>query len=254
MASVSISRHGDHRAGGSAALRTLALNAEWRAPDTPAASGGLGRITLGEQLAWVLAPTAPDPAEAHPLVLVLHGAGRQDELLVRGLRDDVDARRAVFLVPRSRHPTWDLIAGGDGEDLGFLRLCLESLYGRFRIDPARQSIIGFSDGASYGLSVGLSNPRLFTRVAAWAAGFLALDAPQVRPDDPQPRVLLEYGTHDQLFPFDRVALPMRDLLERSGYAVDFRVDEGGIHWPRPDFLRDALDWCLGALDRPGDAA
>ena len=57
-------------------------------------------------------------------------------------------------------------------------------------------------------------------------------------------VFLEYGTHDQLFPFDRVAVPMREVLERMGYPLEFRVDEGGIHWPRREFLGDALAWFL----------
>ena len=79
---------------------------------------------------------------------------------------------------------------------------------------------------------------------SWAAGFLAIDTPNLKPDDPKPRVFLEYGTHDQLFPFERVAVPMREVLERMGYPLEFRVDEGGIHWPRREFLRDALDWFL----------
>jgi predicted esterase len=58
-------------------------------------------------------------------------------------------------------------------------------------------------------------------------------------------VLLEYGTHDQLFPFERVALPMRADLERRGYQVEFRVDEGGRHWPSSDFQSEALDWFFG---------
>ena len=55
-------------------------------------------------------------------------------------------------------------------------------------------------------------------------------------------MLLEYGTHDQLFPFERVAIPMREKLERMGYAVNFRVDQGGRHWPSGDFQPEALDW------------
>jgi predicted esterase len=237
-------------------MRSLALRATWALPDAPASSGGLGKVTHGDQLAWVLAPRAPDPAHAHPLVVVLHGAGRQDEMLVRGLRDESERRRAIFVVPRSRQMTWDLIAGGDGDDLAFLGVVLDSVYRRFRIDPARQGLLGFSDGASYGLGVGLSNPRVFAAVMGWAAGFVAIDAQNLRPDDPKPRVLLEHGTHDQLFPFDDVAVPIRDLLVRLGYAVDFRVDEGGIHWPRPTFARDALDWFLGPspLDSPSGPA
>jgi predicted esterase len=141
--------------------------------------------------------------------------------------------------------TWDLIAGGAGEDLAFLGLVLDSLYRRYRVDAARQAIVGFSDGASYGLSIALSNPRVFSAVMAWAAGFLAVDAPHLSPDDPKPRIFLEYGTRDQLFPFEQVALPMRDVLTSMQYPLEFHADEGGIHWPRKAFMSDALDWFFG---------
>ena len=72
-------------------------------------------------------------------------------------------------------------------------------------------------------------------------GFIALE-PTFDPDAARkPEVLLEYGTHDQLFPFEHVALPMRANLERAGYTVEWRVDQGGKHWPSPDFLPEALD-------------
>jgi predicted esterase len=226
-------------------VQSLALRATHALPERDDAPAGTGRIAHGEQIAWIVTPPRIEPGHAHALVVVLHGAGRQDELIVRGLQAERARRDAIFVVPRSLAPTWDLIAGGDGVDLAFLDGVLHTVYRRFRIDPVRQGIVGFSDGASYALAVGLSNPRIFSAVMGWAAGFLAIDAPNLRPDDPKPRVLLEYGTHDQLFPFDQVALPMRDALERLGYAVDFRVDEGGIHWPRKDLLTDALDWFLG---------
>ena len=227
-------------------MESLALRAV-HAPPTTAddAPAGTGRITHGEQLAWIVTPPAIEPGRDYPLVVVLHGAGRQDELIVRGLQTERARRDAIFVVPRSLAPTWDLITGGDGVDLAFLDGVLQSIYGRFRIDASRQAIVGYSDGASYGLAIGLSNPRIFAAVMAWAAGFLAIDANNLRPDDPKPRVFLEYGTRDQLFPFEHVALPMRDTLTRLGYPLEFRADEGGIHWPRPAFLADALDWFLG---------
>jgi predicted esterase len=227
-------------------VQSLALRTTHTVPDADDAPAGTGQITHGEQLAWIVTPPAIEPGRAYPLVVVLHGAGRQDEMIVRGLQAERERHPAIFLVPRSLAPTWDLIAGGDGIDLAFLDGVLHSVYRRFRIDPARQALAGFSDGASYGLAIGLSNPCIFSAVMAWAAGFLALDAPNLRADDPKPRVLLEYGTHDPLFPFEQVALPMRDTLTRLGYPVEFRVDQGGIHWPRREFLGDALDWFLGA--------
>jgi predicted esterase len=206
----------------------------------------MGRVTAGEHhLAHILAPQVIDPARHHPLVLVLHGAGRQDEMLARMLREEADRRQAVFVVPRSRAMTWDLIAGGAGEDLAFIKVVLESVYGRFPIDPRRQAVIGFSDGASYALALGLSNPRVFDAVMGWAAGFVAIDTNNFAADDPKPRVLLEHGTRDQLFPFEQVAVPIRDLLTRLGYPLEYWVDEGGIHWPRADLMPAMLDWYLG---------
>jgi len=225
---------------------SLALHGEHAVPETDDAPAGTGRIQHGEQFAWVVTPPAIEPGRAYPLVVVLHGAGRQDEMIVKGLQTERERTDAIFVVPRSLGMTWDLIEGTEGPDLRFLDGVLHSLYRRYRIDPARRALAGYSDGASYALAIGLSNPRTFSAVMAWAAGFLAIDTPNLKPDDPKPRVFLEYGTHDQLFPFERVAVPMREVLERMGYPLEFRVDEGGIHWPRREFLGDALAWFLGS--------
>ena len=90
--------------------------------------------------------------------------------------------------------------------------------------------------------IGDQDPRLFSAVMGWAAGFFVLDVGLVSDDDPKPQVLLEYGTHDPTFPFERVALPMRDRLRRAGYQLEFRVDQGGRHWPSGEFQPEALDW------------
>lgn len=228
-------------------MRTLRLDLRHVPPepcDEPSPAGFV-RVQRGMHRAVLLTPEEVDPARPHPLVTALHGAGRQDELLAKLLRDEPDRRRALFLIPRSLHPTWDLIAGPSRGDLDFLEYAYDLIYRRYPIDPGRQSLLGFSDGASYALSVGLSNPRIFSAVAGWAAGFRVIDEAIVRTDDPRPRVLLEYGRHDELFPFDEVAVPMRDELAHLGYPVELRVDETGGHWPREGFLGDALDWLLG---------
>ena len=207
-----------------------------------------GRLVTVERSgcrAYVLPPPEVDPARPLPLVIVLHGAGRQDEMLVRAYADEPARRNALFVVPRSFRPTWDLIAGGEGEDLAFLGGLLGWLAARWPVDPARRALLGYSDGASYALSVGLSNPKHFAAIMCWAAGFIAVDTGNVEPGDPKPRILLEHGTEDQLFPFDRVALPMRQALTEAGFDVTCRTDEGGIHWPSLEFQPAALDWFLG---------
>jgi predicted esterase len=228
-------------------MDTLQLRVEHRPPerrDEPAPTGFVHVENAWTQ-AYLLVPDEIDPERRYPLITVLHGAGRQDEALAKVYRDEPERRQALFLIPRSTAMTWDLIASEGRPDLDFLEFAYDLIYRRYPIDPARQGIIGYSDGASYGLSYGLSNPRIFQAVMGWAAGFKVIDERILGPAGPKPRVLLEYGTHDQLFPFERVALPMRADLERRGYEVEFRVDEGGRHWPSSDFQREALDWFFG---------
>ena len=55
-------------------------------------------------------------------------------------------------------------------DLDFLEYAYDLIFRRFPVDFERLGLIGYSDGASYGLSVGLSNPELFRAVMGWAAG------------------------------------------------------------------------------------
>lgn len=223
---------------------TLALRIEHKdvEPRDEASPTGEVPVEWGEHRGVLLVPDAIDPARRYPLVTVLHGAGRQDELLVKGCRREPAKRDALFFVPRSLAMTWDLIAGGGRPDLDFLEFAYDLIYRRYPIDAERQALVGYSDGASYALSIGISNPRIFRAVMGWAAGFCAYDYTFVTDDDPKPDILLEYSTQDELFPFDTVAQPMRDSLREAGYAVEFRVDEGGRHWPSGSFQREALDW------------
>jgi phospholipase/carboxylesterase len=217
---------------------------------------GLVWIERGPQRAALFTPDEIDPARRYPLLAVLHGAGRREELLMKAYRDEAERRQALFLIPRSFHGTWDLItaatqgaeaaaAGGAPSgrpDLDFFEYAYDLIFRRYPIDAGRLGLLGYSDGASYALSVGLSNPELFRAVMGWAAGFVAIETEAAAPGVRRPAVLVEYGTHDELFPFEQVAVPMREQLEAFGCNVTFRVDQGGRHWPSGSFQQEALDW------------
>lgn len=233
-------------------MDSLALGVQHKRPEPrdEASPTGFVHVEQGESRAVLLTPDEIDPDRLYPLVTVLHGAGRQDEIFAKMLRDEPEQRQALFLIPRSVRPTWDLIAGGGRPDLDFLEYAYDLIYRRYPVDAFRQSLLGYSDGASYGLSLGLSNPRIFSEIMGWAAGFCVLDADNVDSTDPRPRLFLEYGTHDQIFPFEQVALPMRDRLRKDGYDLLFRTDQGGRHMPSPDFTREALDWFFAGPGSP----
>jgi predicted esterase len=222
--------------------------------DEPSPTGFV-RLEQDRSSAILLTPEEIDPGRRYPLITVLHGAGRRDELLAKAFRDEPERRQALFLVPRSVEPTWDLIASAERPDLDFLEYAYDLIYRRYPVDPLRQVLLGYSDGASYALSVGLCNAAMFGAVIGWAAGFLVLDPPtaaqfRVAVPEPRPRVYLEYGTHDQLFDFQEIAVPMRDNLRKLGFDVTFSVDEGGRHLPSGSFHSEALDWYFETAGTP----
>ncbi|MFT5697141.1 MAG: phospholipase/carboxylesterase [Myxococcota bacterium] len=225
-------------------MNSLVLGIEHRAVEAGREPPPTGEVHLesGSASATLLTPTTIDPTRQYPLFTVLHGAGRQDEMLVKACRDEPDRRDAFFLVPRSVETTWDLIVGGDRRDVDFLEYAYDLIYRRYPIDRARQVLIGYSDGASVALSLTISNPCIFDAALVWAAGFVMFDGTTVGPTDPKPRIYLEYGTHDELFSYQQVALPMQENLTKAGYPVHFSTDEGGRHWPSKRFQPNALDW------------
>ena len=105
--------------------------------------------------------------------------------------------KLVLVVPDSRHFTWDVVRGGFGADVAFIDAALSHAFARCQIDPARVGMGGFSDGASYALSLGLTNGDLVTHVLAFSPGFMDPGEPRGRP-----HIRITHGTRDAILPID----------------------------------------------------
>ena len=150
-----------------------------------------------------------------------------------------DQMGVAVLAPDSRSGTWDAIRGDFGEDVAFINRALDSVFDRVQVDPARIAIGGFSDGASYGLSLGLANGDLFPKVVACSPGFI-IQAPA----HAKPRLFFSHGTMDQILPIDQCSRVMVPRLLSMGYDVTFRQFEGRHELP-PDIAMEALRWMAG---------
>jgi phospholipase/carboxylesterase len=133
-----------------------------------------GEVRLGlESRRDAILRLPPSPASAPlPLLILFHGAGTSGEVQLRRMGSAPDDAGVAVLAPDSRGPTWDAVRGGFGPDVEFLNRALERVFEIVNVDPARLTIGGFSDGATYALSLGLINGDLFPRVAAFSAGFV----------------------------------------------------------------------------------
>ena len=171
-----------------------------------------------------------------PLLVFLHGATQSGERMLARIGPAAEQAGVAVLAPDSRNGTWDAIRGNFGEDIAFLDRALEHVYARLAVDPTRLAIGGFSDGASYALSLGLANGDLFPRVVACSPGFI-IQAPA----HGRPRFFFSHGTADQILPIDQCSRVMVPRLRSMGYDVTFREFEGRHELP-PDIATEAMRW------------
>ena len=152
----------------------------------------------------------------------------------------------MLVAPQSLDQTWDLVQNmqtGDepwrGLDAHRLDQSLADLFSRSAVDPSHVVLLGFSDGASYALSLGLANPKLFTAVIALSPGMVA----PLRRLDGQQLVFIAHGRSDHVLPFDATR-DIADALRRGGANVRFRPFDGD-HQIDPKSLTEALEWVFG---------
>ncbi len=150
------------------------------------------------------------PQRGMPLLVWLHGAGGAAPGTLGLLEPQARAAGVALLVPESRAGTWDVIRGGYGPDVAFVDAALRQAFAALPVDPARLAIGGFSDGASYALSLGLANGDLFRRVLAFSPG-----------------IHVSHGTKDDVLPIERCSRRLVPRLRDAGYAVRYEEFDGG---------------------------
>jgi predicted esterase len=219
---------------GTGAAPTARLTARPGAPGRalPAGTHLLGLDARRDAILHI--PAAP--AGPMPLLVLLHGAGGEAERILQRFRAAADAAGVALLAPYSRGSTWDAIRGRFGADVAFLDRALAASFERIAVDAARVAIGGFSDGASYALSLGLINGDLFPRIAAFSPGFVIGGAPVERP-----HCFVSHGTADDILPIDRCSRRIVADLRRRGYAVTYREFTGGHQVP-DEIAIEGLRW------------
>lgn len=195
-----------------------------------------GEITLGldPERDAILHLPQPTPQSSLPLLVMLHGATQSAEDMFWYLGSAPQELGVAVLAPKSLDTTWDAIRGSFGTDVEFLNRALERVFDTVAIDPARVSVGGFSDGASYGISLGLINGDLFSSIVAFSPGFIIDGTPHAKP-----RIFISHGTNDHILPIDRCGRRIASGLKSSGYDVTFREFDGDHEIPA-DVVREGL--------------
>lgn len=172
-----------------------------------------------------------------PLVLLLHGAGGSGARIVRRFQTYADDLGIAFVAPDSTAATWDrndrLVS-----DVEFIDRALAVAFRRVRTTPDRLRIGGFSDGASYSLSVGLTNGDLFSRILALSPGFCG-----PAQEHGKPLLYFTHGTRDDILPIEITSRRIVPMLQRAGYSVEYHEFDG-MHETPPEITRPAFEWLI----------
>jgi predicted esterase len=189
-----------------------------------------------ERDSYLYVPPGYDAATPSPALLLLHGSGghaHHGRALLRRLADERDL---ILIAPASREYIWDL--GRRTEDTARVERALMSVFARYSIDSARLAIGGFSDGASWALTLGVANGELFTHVIAFSP---TLEAPIATGG--VARAFVSHGARDELV---SVSACRRTVarLEELGVSVDYAEFEAGHRIPE-EIARRAVDWLTG---------
>lgn len=209
-----------------------------------AATSGVHPLELGRGRDGLLyVPQGYSAERPAPLALLLHGAGGNAQHGLAPLLPLADTAGLLLLAPDSRRQTWDVILGRYGPDIAFIDQALAQTFSRYTIDPAYVAIGGFSDGASYALSVGITNGDLFTTIVAFSPGFLA-PADQVG----QPRIFIAHGTHDTVLPIAACSRRIVPQLQAAAYDLHYQEFDGP-HTVPPEIARAGCTFFLNS--RPG---
>ncbi len=205
--------------------------------ETPAT--GLSPLGLASGRDGVLyVPASYSPDTPVPLFVGLHGAGGEGSNW-ESYYARAEARGMVFLAPDSREFTWDSVNGSFGPDVEFLDRALRYTFERCRIDPSRIALGGFSDGASYAISLGVSNGDLFSHLIGYSPGFWGTTE---RVGTPQ--VYISHGRSDTVLPVTLSRDIIVPSMRGAGYDVTYEEFDGGHEVPAA-ISESALDWFLG---------
>lgn len=190
------------------------------------------------------------------LLVLLHGAGMSARNLLDGTRAEADRCGCLLVSVQSKGATWDTIdfvrhaAKAErvtmdrlfGPDTTRVEQALSIALRAADADARMVALVGFSDGASYALSLGLANPSIFRGVIAFAPGF-HLEPVAI---NPRQRLFIAHSPVDQVLAFERTRDGTVASLRRAGFNLRFRPFTGG-HRIDTSVLAEGVDFVLCAM-------
>ena len=218
---------------------------------TQSTSGGLQKLSGRNGLLYV--PSSH--AEPLPLLILLHKFGGSPKEWFAGhasFAPYAEKGHFIILTPESPGVSWGTGPKDWGSDYAAINRALEEAFARCSIDRNRLAIGGFSDGASYALSLGLANGDVFGYIVAFSPGFIVKAHARGRMGRNNeveiPLVYIAHGTADSVLPIASTSRIFASSLRKNGYTVEFQEFSGSHHLSR-QVTDQAMAWLTKAFQQ-----
>jgi phospholipase/carboxylesterase len=179
----------------------------------------------------VYVPETYSADEPAPLVVALHGgSGNGRSFLWTWLRD-ARSHGAILVTPTATGETWALM-GPDADTPNLVRI-VQSVRGRWNVDPERILLTGMSDGGTFAYVSGLEPGSIFTHLAPISAAFhpmLASLADRERLAGLP--IHIAHGALDWMFPIDMAREAAARLTEAGAAVTYVEVEDLSHTYPR----------------------
>jgi len=176
---------------------------------------------------YLFVPETIKASEPAPLIVLLHGSGRDGLSLVDKWKDLANKEGFVIAGPDA--------AGSEGwsttnDGPGVMYDLVETLKSKYPINSRRVYLFGHSAGAVYAIDLSMMESGYFAATAIHAGGWREKkEFDQINHARRKIPLAIWIGTKDPYFPLQSVRAT-RDALVASGFTVELTEMPGHDHW------------------------
>jgi len=201
----------------------------------PASASAVGKDDITKELFtyngtarvyYLFVPSTLKPQTQVPLIVMLHGSGRNGVTLVEKWKDYAKKEGMIIVGPDATNQRgWS--APIDGPD--YLHALIEELKTKYPINPRRVYLFGHSAGACFALHMSLMESEYFAATAIHAGALTDEQMEMVKLARRKIPISIQVGDRDQFFPLKPVR-DTRDALKAAGIPVELIEIPNHDHW------------------------
>lgn len=197
-----------------------------------------------DRVYYLFVPDKINTASPLPMLVLLHGSGRNGLSLVEKWKDLAKKEQIILVGPDSTDSkTWRMAT--DGPE--FIHELVEMVKTKYPINPRRVYLFGHSAGAIQALYLSLLESEYFGATAVHAGAMGAEASAFIERAVRKIPIAIFVGTNDEFFPLAAVRAT-RDALNAGGFKAELTEIKDHTHWyydRAPEINRSAWQFLKG---------